>query len=151
MRQHDGQELNAAQALLDELSVALDSPLRFDAAGQCALGFDGGVEILLSVDEEGSFLSISSALGVATNEATRQAALTMNYGRLPPSLSIALDPASEGLSLFCLLPAAGLAGEDFVKLLMEFVALCPMVRDRLTASVSKDLPPPISLGAVIRG
>ncbi len=104
--------------------------------GRCALGFDGGIETLLAADEDGDFLSISTELNVVADEAACRAALALNYGHLPPTLSIALDPASGRLILFGRLPVTGVTSENLVEALAELVTLCPLVCAQLTASGS---------------
>jgi hypothetical protein len=150
MAQDDREGLDLVRMLLGEVSAALGGPLGLDEAGQCVLGFEGNVEVLLAVDDEGALLSLSSELGVARNEAACQAALTMNYGGLPPRLSIALEPASGQLALFCLLAVAGVTTEELLELLAEFVTLRAAIRERLSVAVAES-GSALGLGTGIRG
>ncbi len=127
----DDKTTSAQQELLQALSRTLGRPLTLDSDGRCGLSFEGDTEVLLHAEADDDCLTISTELGVAADAITCRAALTLNYGHLPPTLSIALEPASGQLLLFTRLPLASISEETLVHLLAEFVELRPALRSRL--------------------
>ncbi len=82
----DDKTISALQELLPALSRTLGRPLTLDSDGRCALSFEGDTEILLCAEGDDRCLTISTELGVVADEMACRAALTLNYGHLPPTL-----------------------------------------------------------------
>jgi hypothetical protein len=140
--------------ILAELSAALGEKLTFDATGQCALGFDGNVEVVLARASTADALTLRSEIvRVAPHDASRlRTALAVNYGDLPPGMCIAFDAVSEQLMLFCIVPLDALEGDDLLALVGRFVELTPVIRSRFAPTGGDAMSGPhAASGGVIRG
>jgi hypothetical protein len=133
----------AIDGLLAGLGAALGQALTLDDRGQCMLGFDGDVDVILAADAER--LSWRSPLIEATSERAN-ISLQLNYGRLPSSLSIALDKSSNVLTLFGSANADSLTADILIAKVAELVAYLPEIRGRLDGSDATKVQPPMPGG-----
>ena len=132
----------SVQSLLDALSATLGDTFTLDEDGQCSLVFDDDVDVAIALTPSSDLLTIRASVVRHASEVTAgmiRRALEMNYGQLPPGLSIALDAASGYLLLMAVLEPEATTPGHFQELLAAIVAWVPEIRRQLvSAQVIRD-------------
>ena len=123
---------DAPERLIHALSTTLGTELSFDKDQQCALLFEGGVELIISVSPDGAVMSLRVPLCAADSEERLRKALALNYGQVPLGFTIALDARSEQLLLLAQMPLAGATENGFVRAAEQLLGLAAPLLASLT-------------------
>lgn len=129
--------------LLSALSDAIGQALALDANGECALEFEGAVELVIAHAAGSDVLSVRSALtdvGLSLDANQLQLALSLNYTHMPPGYSVALDPATRQLVLVALIDFTATSQDDFLRLTAGFLDLTPELRAHCAAPLAGTQP-----------
>ena len=121
----------AVSTLLCALSDSIGEPVLFDTHGECILEFDAAVELVIAQTTHPHIVSLRSAVmpaGHPPDSGLLEAALSLNYTRVPPGYAIALDAASKQLVLVALVDANAVAPQDFQQMVAGFLELVPGLR-----------------------
>lgn len=151
--------LQRATEALVPLGNALGTTLTPEPDGQCALRFDGPIDVILSAEPEAElFVLRSPVLITATaGEAQLRKALTMNAMELPLGYFLGVDPHAEELRLMRFTPYA--EAEILPGIVAEILDMVPRLRlefgDAAISAAASPAPasvPPMSLPVfTIRG
>ncbi len=98
------------------------------------MAFESEVELTIAFADEATVLSLRAPLtplGHPLSPDTLHAALAQNYGRLPLSHCVALDPDSGQLMLVVLMDPEIVNHEEFLEEVADMLALVPEIRARL--------------------
>lgn len=123
--------------LLGALSDAVGALVDVDEGNECIVEFDDSLDVVVSATDDGRLLSLRSALTPAGRPLDQQIlvhALALNYTRMPPGYSIALDGGTGQLMLVALVEAGGSSREKFLSTVAGFIELLPELRRRCGGS-----------------
>lgn len=136
---------NAAERLIGALASTLGTDLSFDKDQQCALLFEGGVELIISVNSDCTVMTLRAPLCAAEPAARLRKALALNYGEVPPGFAIALDSRSGQLLLLAQMPLASATENGFVRAAEQLLGLVAPLLARLaeTTEAGTDASPDI--------
>ena len=116
------------------LRGALGRPIEWDGQSELVLDFEGDIEVVLAPVPDTDLLAARSPLtfeGHAVSPAMLRAALELNYTRVAPGFTIALEPGSEQLVLLAAMPPPLVTQEAMTDLLAAFLQLVPHLRMQL--------------------
>ena len=140
MRSDEGIDLAPEpERLIAALSSALETELSFDKDRQCALLFEDGIELIVSVNSDGTLMSLRAPLCAAEPGGRLREALVLNYGEVPPGFVIALDDRSEQLLLLAQMPLASATEHGFVRAAQQLLGFVTPLRTMLTKTAEAGL------------